>query len=653
MKRRDFLAAAGFGPYSVMVFADQLPPREAPLPVGDRVRRELEKVAPPSAERGQIAHEPHMRLVELECDVLVAGGGMAGVCAAVAAARHGSRVVLVQDRSRLGGNSSSEVKMHISGSARLSGWRESGLLEEFELDDVVNNPQGSFELWDLLLYDKVVSEPNITLLLDTSICGARMQGNRITEAMARSEATEHVYHIRAKIFCDCTGDSRLGLEAGAILRGGREARSEFNEPLALAKADDATLGSSLLFTSRDYGRPMPFKPPAWARKVTRNHLRLRPITEWDYGYWWIEWGGDRDVIGDQERIRFELLSIVMGVWDYIKNSGDHPSSANWAMDWVGFLPAKRGSRRMEGDYILTQHDIERGDIEDGVAIGGWPMDDHPPAGFDRPHLRPNVNGPVKVPYNIPLRSLYSKNIENLMMAGRNISCSHVAFTSTRVMGTCSVVGQAAGTAAALCVQRGVAPRGVYQDKALLGELQQTLLRDDQTIRNRVNTDPRDLARQAAVKCSGETGEARAALVIDGHLRDYPNPEKGKPKEIHHWEAPLGDGGAWIELSWPAPRRIREIQITFDTGFHRFLRLSGSKRVRDATIRAPQPETVRDYKVLCRAPGGGLTELLSVEGNYQRVNRHLVEPVEAEAVRIHVLATNGDPAARIFEVRCYG
>ncbi|MCP5120097.1 MAG: FAD-dependent oxidoreductase, partial [bacterium] len=474
------------------------------------------------------------------------------------------------------------------------------------------------------------------------------------EVMARCDATEHIYRIAAKMFCDSTGDSRLGLEVGAKLRLGREARSEFNESLALEKADDATLGSSLLFTSRDYGRPMPFTPPRWARKVTRKHLRFRSVRYWDYGYWWIEWGGDRDTIGDQERIRFELMSIVMGVWDYIKNSGNHPSSANWAMDWVGFLPGKRGSRRMEGDHVLTEHDLLRGDIEDAVAIGGWPMDDHPPAGFDRPQLPPNRNGAVPVPYNIPLRSLYSKNIENLMMAGRNISCSHVAYTSTRVMGTCSVAGQAVGTAAAMCVRDDVTPRGIYENKALLNELQQTLLRDDQTIRHRTNTDPKDLARKAAVTCSGEDGEARAALVIDGHLRDYPHREKGKPKEIHHWERKLESEGAWIELSWTEPQRIREIQITFDTGFKRFLRLSASKRVREATIRAPQPETVRDYKVLYRAAGAsGLAELATVEGNYQRVNRHRVEPVEAESVRIHVLADNGDPAARICEIRCYG
>lgn len=651
MRRRDWLTGFGLGPYALAVFADQLPPR--PEPSAAEIGQALQALAPGGVRPGEIAAEPHMRLVELETDVLVAGGGLAGVCAALAAARHGARVVLVQDRSRLGGNSSSEVKMHVVGASchkGRPGWRESGIIEELRLEDAVHNPQRSFELWDLLLYDKLVSEPNITLLLDSTLYAAHREGDRIDWAMVRSDSTEHLYRIRARIFIDATGDSRLGLEAGAEMRTGRESRAEFGESLAPEQADDRTLGSSILFTARDYGRPMPFRPPRWARKVTREHLRFRPIRSWEYGYWWIAWGGDRDTIHNQQRIRFELLSIVMGVWDYIKNSGDHPSSANWAMDWVGFLPGKRGSRRLVGDYILTQHDLERGDIEDAVAIGGWPMDDHPPEGFDRADLAPNRSIRTAEVYNIPLRALYSRNVANLMMAGRNISCSHVAFTSTRVMATCAVVGQAAGTAAALCVERGVLPRRIWEDKSLLAHLQQQLLRDDQTIRNRVNQDPRDLARRARVRASDEHAAAPASRVVDGHLRDYPTREG---KQIHHWAARMRDGGVWLELSWEHPQRVSEVQITFDTGFERELTLSAAQSVNQGIIRAPQPETVRDYTVALRRAGRDDYETaVAVTGNYQRLRRHRFEPTEIVAVRIHITATNGDDYARIFEVRCY-
>ncbi len=629
MKRRDFLTG-----YSLVVLAGER--------ASTQVRPDFEHIAPQVAPPPDPAREPHMSVVDLETDFVVAGGGMAGVCAAIAAARHGAKVVLIQDRSRLGGNASSEVKMHIVGSGchkgRL-GWRESGLIEEFRLDDAVGNPQRSFELWDLLLYDKVVSEQNITLLLESTLYGAEVRGGRIERVLARCDKSEHIYRIKGKLFCDSTGDSRLGVEAGAEMRWGREARSEFGESLAPETADRETLGSSILFTSRLYHRPMPFTPPKWARKVTKEQLRFRGTESWEYGYWWIEWGGNLDTIRDNERIRFELLSIVMGVWDYIKNSGDHPSSANWAMDWVGMMPGRRGNRRMAGDYMLKQHDLLSGDFEDAVAIGGWPMDDHPPGGFDRPDLPPNtVLRPPEV-YNIPLRSLYSRNVANLFMAGRNISASHVAFTSTRVMGTCATEGQAVGTAAALCLQHGLMPRQLCEEKSRLQELQQALLRDDQTIKGRTNQDPRDLARQARVTASAEQDKARA--VIDGHLRG----------EAHQWAARMGAEGAWIELAWDRSQRIREIQITFDSGFQRELTLSAQDNVVRRTVRAPQPETVKDYRIQVRAPNGELVQAAAVTSNHQRQRRHKLD-AEAKAVRIHITATNGDEFARIFEIRCY-
>jgi hypothetical protein len=594
-----------------------------------------------------------MTLVDLSCEVLVAGGGLAGVLAAVAAARHGAKVVLVQDRSRLGGNCSSEVKMHVVGANNHKGrpgWREGGLLEEFRLDDAVNNPQRSWELWDLLLYDKVMTESNITLLLDTTVYAATTRDSLIEQALARCDKTEHLYRITPKVCCDCTGDSRLALEAGALMRSGREARAEFAESLAPETADDHTLGSSILFTARRYDQPMPFQPPKWARKITKDHLRLRKITSWEYGYWWIEWGGHLSPIRDNERVRFELLAIVLGVWDYIKNSGNHPDSANWAMDWVGMIPGKRGSRRVKGDHVLTQHDLEgkNGDFEDAVAIGGWPMDDHPPGGFDRADLPPFRSVRVKEVYNIPLRSLYSKNIRNLFMAGRNISASHVAFTSTRVMATCGVLGQAIGTAAALCARHDLAPRQLYEDKQRLAQLQQTLLRDDQTIKNRGNEDPADLARQAKVTASDALEHAEPRNVINGITRNIPG------QSINRWTTVMTAEGPWIELSWEQSQKLREIQITFDTGFHRELTLTASDEINKGIIRAAQPETVRDYTISYRKVGGGpLVELVKIDGNHQRLNRHRFAAIGAQAVRIHVRTTNGDKLVRVFEVRCYG
>jgi hypothetical protein len=635
MNRRQLLASLPTAGYSVFVDARALAP-----PPEDR----FASIAPPGRSSAAEVHEPNMALVDLETDLLVAGGGLAGVCAAIAAARHGLRVILLQDRSRLGGNSSSEVKMHVVGAnchKGRPGWREGGLIEELRLEDAVRNPQRSWEMWDLLLYDKVVSEPNITLLLETVLYRAAVEDGRIRHVLARCDKSEHIYRIRAPLYVDATGDSRLAVEAGAEFRTGREARAEFGESLAPEKADGETLGSSILFTARDYGRPMPFTPPAWARKVTREHLRFRQITSWEYGYWWIEWGGHLDTIRDNERIRHELLAIALGVWDYIKNSGDHPSSATWALDWIGMMTGKRGSRRVLGDHILTQHDLMRGTFDDAVAIGGWPMDDHPPGGFDRPDLPPNtVLRPPEV-YGIPLRSLYSRNIANLMMAGRNISATHVAFTSARVMATCACIGQAVGTAASVCVKEKLAPRELARDAARVKRLQQLLLRDDQTLRGVRNEDELDLARQARAAASSEEPHAPASNVLDGRVRDIPG------KEIHQWQGRLKDGSAWIELRWPKPVRISEVRITFDTGFQRELTLTSSESVHKGIIRGAQPETVRDY--VLEAQG---KHLARVTGNYQRLRRHRFEPVETDRLRLTVTATNGSELARVFEIRCY-
>lgn len=651
--RRTFLAGAGAAAYSLFVTPDASSAAEAKISAPEDIRGAFEKIAPldEQAAARRFDGEPNMTLVDLTCDVFVAGGGPAGVCAALAAARNGAKVVLVQDRSRLGGNSSSEVKMHIVGANNHTGrpgWREGGIIEELRLDDAANNPQRSWELWDLLLYDKLVTQPNVTLLLDTVVYAAETNEGRIERVMARCDKTEHLYRVVAKQYMDCTGDARLALEAGATMRWGHESRDEFGEPLAWDTPSRETLGSSVLFTSRDYGKPMPFKAASWARKIEERHLRFRPIGTWEYGYWWIEWGGATDTIRDNERIRFELLSIVTGVWDYIKNSGKFPSSANWAMDWVGMVPGKRESRRIEGDVILTQQDLMglNGDFEDAVAIGGWGLDEHPPGGFDDVDKRPFVSTKLGEVYNIPLRSLYSKDISNLFMAGRNASCSHVAFTSTRVMATCAVMGQAAGTAAALCVRHGVSPRELYEDKPKLMELQQTLLRDDQTIKNRKNEDPNDLARSATVTASGADLASQPASVLDGFVRNM------EGESTHRWIAQMGENGAWLDLAWDEPRPISEVQLTFDTGFHRELTLTSADNHNSHMIRAPQPECVRDYRIVATTADGKTVEVVKATGNHQRLCRHKFEPVEATSLRLIVDATNGSDTARVYEIRCY-
>ena len=363
-----------------------------------------------------------MKQHHFQVDFCVIGGGLSGVNAALAAARNGASVVLVQDRAVLGGNASSEVKMHVVGAdchGHRPGARETGLIEELKLENAYRNPQRAFSLWDLLLYEKVKENAGITLLLESHCDGCETEktenGWKITRVHVVRPHTEDEFFIEAKFFADCSGNGRLGAEAGADFRIGREASAEFGESFALLEADQQTLGSSILFTAKKHDTPQPFVAPSWVRPFRKEEFRSRPIQSFEYGYWWAEWGGHLDTIKDYESIRHELLRIALGIWNYVKNSGEHPESANWALDWVGAIPGERESRRFLGDHILVQQDIESGRIfEDQVAYGGWWLDLHPPSGMDAIDEAPCVQHHLQHLYSIPLRALYSRNIGNLL-----------------------------------------------------------------------------------------------------------------------------------------------------------------------------------------------------------------------------------------------
>lgn len=586
----------------------------------------------------------------LETDFAVIGGGLSGICAALAAARNGARVVLVQDRSVLGGNASSEVKMHIVGAdchGSRTGAREAGIIEEFRLEDAVRNPYRSYAQWDLLLYEKVKAEPNITLLLDTTCisCTKEEATNAITSVTALRNSTDDVFEINAKIFADCSGDSRLALEADADYHVGREAKSDFGESLAQDVADRQTLGSSILITGKKHDTPQPFIAPDWVREFTPEQLKHRPIKGYEYGYWWFEWGGHLNTVKDNEAIRHELLRIALGIWNFIKNSGYYPDAANWTLDWVGSLPAKRESRRLLAPAVLRQQDVQEGRIfEDAVAYGGWWIDTHPPMGVDAPEEEPCNQHHCDRIYTIPWSVLHSRNIPNLVFAGRNISATHIAFASTRVMATCAVMGQAIGTAAAQVVAR-----GVPLEQLDIPALQQQLMKDDAYLPTFPNTDVNDHARTASVRASGHLPGHAPELVLDGVTRDLNHPTlgswaDGKP---HHWaSAPALP--AWIELDFGKEIALKEIHLTFDSGFARELILSCSDSHNAKSIRGAQPETVKDYRLYA-----GDTLLLEVHGNYQRKRIHtLPEAVQTDTLRLEVLATNGDPSARVFEIRAY-
>ncbi|GBG11481.1 hypothetical protein PAT3040_06302 [Paenibacillus agaridevorans] len=605
---------------------------------------------------------------EIYADVLVAGGGMAGVAAALAAARNGAKTVLCQDRSVLGGNASSEIRMHIVGAAHSKRGRaletearEGGIVEEILLECAVRNPQRSSSMFDLILYEKCRAEPNLTLMLNTAVTGARKEGNRILSATALRESTEHAFRIYADAFIDCTGDGRLGKEAGAAFTTGREAAAQYGESYAAETADAYRLGSSLLFTTRDMGRPMAFVAPAWARSFTEEDLKYRNHSSWEYGYWWVEFGGMLDTIADNEIIRDELLAIMMGVWDHIKNSGHHPESANWALDWFGFVPGKRESRRFVGLHVLTQSDLEEAvHFEEAVAYGGWPMDTHPPQGIEAVDSEPCRQPVTNYVYGIPVRSLISANVDNLMFAGRNISATHIAFSSTRVMATCGVMGQGAGTFAALAAGAGLTPTEASRDGELVRRTQRRLIRQGAYIPGIRPDASGNLASVAEVRASSEQPEGRAANVIDGHTRSM-HGERGVRPELavpgtHRWMSKPDDRQPWIELEWSEPVSIREIVVVLDTGMHRRLTLTHESHLHRQQVWGAQPETVKEFRISAftwNEGGAGVCNgELHVRDNYQRQMERSVQWDGVTKLRLEVLATNGLDHARIFEIACY-
>lgn len=652
ISRRGFLGAgalASCAGYSVFIDAGKLLASEN----GGIKEKAFGKYKIPPREQGAdksfpLKGEAVMQMAELECDVLVAGGGLSGVCAAISAARKGRSVILVHNRSRLGGNASSEIKMHPLGvNSKKTGWREGGVVEEILLENSVSNPEFEWDMWDFLLYNKCVSEKNLKLILDTDVVGAQKSGDKIVSVTARCDLTWTLYKISAKIFVDSTGDSRLGFEAGAEMMSGREGKEKFGESRGNFDEVGTRQGSSIMFVSKLYDKPMPFTPPPWAKKVTESDLKFRNINSDNlgFGYWWLEMGGLCDAVRDNEHLRFEILSILMGVWDYIKNSGKFPEAENRALSSVGMLPGKRDTFRIVGEKILTQKDVQ-GDwknFDDAVAVGGWQLDDHPASGFLAKDRHPGTeehNDPSSFvdPYNIPFSIFYSKDVKNLMMAGRNISCSHVAFGSTRVMLTCASGAHAVGVAAAMCAESGITPSQLRANPEKMSALQQYLLREDQTILNVKNLAELDTAKFAKASASSSVKGSKPENVFSGVNIDSPKKSENK------WIANIEEK-PWLLLEFSKPCKLSELRIVFDSGTAELTQSYRAPR-RRRMISGPQPSIVKDYSVVALLSGGGEKVLFDVKGNAKKLVVHKFDKLEASAIRIKITSTNGGKYAII-------
>lgn len=449
-----------------------------------------------------------LRQQNLDADLVVVGGGLSGVCAAITAARQGVRIVLVQDRPVLGGNASSEVRLWVLGATSHMGnnnrWaREGGVIDELLVENMWRNPEGNAIVFDSILLEWTLRESNITLLLNTAADSTETDDEgRIKSVSAFCSQNQIRYNITAPLFCDASGDGILGFLAGAAFRVGAESRTEFGELLAPETEDHSLLGHSLYFYTRDTGRPVKYVAPAFALKDITAIPRFRELRVTDSGcrLWWLEYGGARDTVYETEEIKYELWKVAYGVWNYIKNSGEFPEAETLTLEWMGTIPGKRESRRFEGDYMLTQQDvIEQRHHDDAVSFGGWAVDLHPPDGVYSP--QPGcTQWHSKGVYAIPYRTMYSRNVPNLFLTGRILSASHIAFGSTRVMATCAHNAQAVGMAAVFCNNEKLMPRDLTQPENV-NRLQQALLAHGQHIPGVHLHDVRDKVCNASIAAS--------------------------------------------------------------------------------------------------------------------------------------------------------
>ncbi|MFV0504555.1 MAG: FAD-dependent oxidoreductase [Lachnospirales bacterium] len=577
--------------------------------------------------------------MKVNFDFIVIGGGLSGLCAAIAASRKGIKTALIQDRPVLGGNASSEIRMHICGAdnhGNRKNARETGIIEEIQLENINCNRQKSYSIFDTVLWEKARFQENLSLFLNTRVQFVEKSHDKIIYVTGYQSTTEKEISFYANTFADCTGDGFIAYKAGCEIMYGREDKLTFNEPHAPAKADTHTMGNTLLFTTKDVGYPIEFKKPKFAKHYTEEDLYGRLHGNEYFNYWWIELGGkDENVITDGEYLRDELLKSIYGVWDHIKNSGDHDAK-NHALDWIGFLPGKRESRRVIGDYILNENDLSSGKIfDDAIAYGGWPMDMHIIGGLTN-SLEPTEYINMDNLYTIPYRAIYSKDISNLFIGGRNISASHMAFGSTRVIATCAVIGEAIGKSAYFCHSKSISPKDVLP---IIKELQQELVDDDIFIPGFINNNSKDIAKEATIKASSELKTCPCINVVNGLSRNT--------NRINMWSSEeMTNKNEWIEFNFNQ-KKVGCIKIKFDSNLSKELMLTLYGERGKIPLSMPE-ELVKDYLVLIYYKNN-LVKEIKIADNYLRYNNINTHNLLCDKIRLEFKNTHGLKNIHLFEV----
>jgi len=397
-------------------------------------------------------------------DMVVVGGGIAGMCAAVSAARLGCKVALVNDRPVLGGNNSAEVRVHLGGKIEMEPNKGLGrMIREFGHSREGNaQPATNYEDDKKNIF--ISSEKNVTLFAFCRAIAVTVENKRIQSVTIRNIQTGEQTLLKASVFSDCTGDGTIGFLSGADWRMGRESRDEFHESLAPLQADSLVMGASVQWYTKEEKKKSPFPEFFYGVRFGADNCERVVRGEWTW-----ETGMNRNQIMEAERIRDYGLLVVYSNWSYLKNHDRKKSVyANRALSWVAYISGKRESRRLLGDYVLAQDDLDKNVAhEDASFTASWSIDLHLADTLNTKWFPGNEFKSQTVhrwihPYAVPYRCLYSRNIDNLFMAGRDISCTHVALGTVRVMRTTGMMGEVVGMGAALCHRYNISPREVYQ-----------------------------------------------------------------------------------------------------------------------------------------------------------------------------------------------
>lgn len=591
-------------------------------------------------------------------DFIVVGGGVAGCNGAIAAARGGAKVALIQDRPMVGGNNSAEMGVPVSGGSSIGKGRESGLNEEIGRIHSYN----FLSKWATAAEQVIANEPNITLFLNEHVFEAETDKDNKIKAVKSFDMIDGSHtRYTADLFADCTGDGWLGYYAGAEVRLGRESKGETGEMNAKDIADSITMSGSLMqnsilgYQAVDTGKPYTFVTEDWFYDLRMNeegYVKHRPRYENGVraGNWWTENHGRNDDLWDPEWARDDLIMVSLSYYNWIKNHSPlAEKAANYQLKYIPVTNAKRETRRLIGDILVTENDIlERKVFDDRVGYFIWKLDVHHPLGIFSPESPYDYENNIS-PASLPLRMLYSKDVPNMFMAGRHVSCTHAALGSARVQGTTGMMGQAVGSAAAMCLKYETTPRGLVNNH--MPELQQQLLKDDMTIPHLRNEDPDDLALMANVKASSHKSfEDGVQNVINGLSRPVDDDWEmwiGKVPNNMWISDPGNDMPQWVELDFGGKQKLNSVYLTFDTNLHPKRYTTWEQKPEE---RMP-PECVRDYQVQVEKDGKWET-VADVTKNYQRRRIHNFDTVETSKLRVLITATNGDKSARIYEIRAY-